>query len=96
MPTRIEIGIDSVDPERLAPFWAAALGYEVGDPTLPAFISTSFPAARPSRRFLATSTRAANWQEPFPSRSVRCEPKGDDLGTPPPRRRRKRGAAERI
>lgn len=28
---RIEIGIDCADPERLAPFWAAALGYEVGD-----------------------------------------------------------------
>ena len=27
----IEIGIDCRDPERLAPFWAAALGYEVGD-----------------------------------------------------------------
>lgn len=27
----IEIGIDCSDPERLAPFWAAALGYEVGD-----------------------------------------------------------------
>jgi predicted enzyme related to lactoylglutathione lyase len=28
---RIEIGIDSVAPERLAPFWADALGYTVGD-----------------------------------------------------------------
>ena len=28
---RIEIGIDCADPDRLAPFWAAALGYEVGD-----------------------------------------------------------------
>ena len=31
MATRIEIGIDCADPEALAPFWAAALGYEVGD-----------------------------------------------------------------
>jgi predicted enzyme related to lactoylglutathione lyase len=30
-PVRLEIGIDTRDPERLAPFWAAALGYEVGD-----------------------------------------------------------------
>lgn len=30
-PPRIEIGIDAKDPGRLAPFWAAALGYEVGD-----------------------------------------------------------------
>jgi predicted enzyme related to lactoylglutathione lyase len=28
---RIEIGIDSVAPELLAPFWADALGYTVGD-----------------------------------------------------------------
>lgn len=28
---RIEIGIDCRDPERLAPFWAAALGYRIGD-----------------------------------------------------------------
>jgi predicted enzyme related to lactoylglutathione lyase len=28
---RIEIGIDSVAPERLAPFWADALGYTIGD-----------------------------------------------------------------
>lgn len=28
---RIEIGIDSTSPESLAPFWAVALGYEVGD-----------------------------------------------------------------
>jgi len=27
----MEIGIDSVDPERLAIFWASALEYEVGD-----------------------------------------------------------------
>jgi predicted enzyme related to lactoylglutathione lyase len=27
----IEIGIDAVDPERLATFWSAALGYAVGD-----------------------------------------------------------------
>jgi predicted enzyme related to lactoylglutathione lyase len=31
MPPRIEIGIDCADPERLAPFWAAALGYTLGD-----------------------------------------------------------------
>lgn len=31
MTVRIEIGIDTVDPERLAPFWADALGYAVGD-----------------------------------------------------------------
>ncbi|MGD0985077.1 MAG: VOC family protein [Acidimicrobiales bacterium] len=31
MAVRIEIGIDSVMPETLAPFWAAALGYTVGD-----------------------------------------------------------------
>ncbi len=31
MHSRIEIGIDSCDPETLAPFWAAALGYEIGD-----------------------------------------------------------------
>lgn len=31
MPPRIEIGIDSCDPASLAPFWAAALGYTVGD-----------------------------------------------------------------
>jgi predicted enzyme related to lactoylglutathione lyase len=28
--SRIEIGIDSCDPEAVAPFWAAALGYEIG------------------------------------------------------------------
>jgi predicted enzyme related to lactoylglutathione lyase len=28
---RIEIGIDSVNPEALAPFWAGALGYAMGD-----------------------------------------------------------------
>ena len=28
---RIEIGIDSVDPQVLAPFWAAALGYGIGE-----------------------------------------------------------------
>jgi len=31
MSTRIEIGIDCADPERLAPFWASALGYAIGD-----------------------------------------------------------------
>jgi predicted enzyme related to lactoylglutathione lyase len=31
MAVRIEIGIDSVKPELLAPFWADALGYAVGD-----------------------------------------------------------------
>ncbi|MGA2529204.1 MAG: VOC family protein [Acidimicrobiales bacterium] len=31
MAVRIEIGIDSVAPEMLAPFWAAALGYAIGD-----------------------------------------------------------------
>jgi predicted enzyme related to lactoylglutathione lyase len=31
MTVRIEIGIDTVMPERLAPFWAHALGYAVGD-----------------------------------------------------------------
>ncbi len=31
MSVRVEVGIDCADPERLAPFWAAALGYEVGD-----------------------------------------------------------------
>lgn len=30
MSIRIEIGIDCSEPESLAPFWAAALGYEVG------------------------------------------------------------------
>jgi len=28
---RIEIGLDCKDPVRLAPFWAAALGYGLGD-----------------------------------------------------------------
>jgi predicted enzyme related to lactoylglutathione lyase len=28
---RLEIGIDCEDPEALAPFWAAALGYDTGD-----------------------------------------------------------------
>jgi predicted enzyme related to lactoylglutathione lyase len=28
---RLQIGIDSQDPEHLAPFWATALGYTVGD-----------------------------------------------------------------
>ena len=28
---RIEIGIDSIDPEKLAPFWADALGYSIGE-----------------------------------------------------------------
>lgn len=27
----MEIGIDCAEPERLAPFWAAALGYSIGD-----------------------------------------------------------------
>ena len=31
MAVRIEIGIDSMTPELLAPFWAEALGYTVGD-----------------------------------------------------------------
>lgn len=31
MIPRLEIGIDCIDPVRLAPFWAAALGYSVGD-----------------------------------------------------------------
>jgi predicted enzyme related to lactoylglutathione lyase len=31
LATRIEIGIDSVTPEQLAPFWAEALGYAIGD-----------------------------------------------------------------
>ena len=31
MAPRIEIGIDSIDPEALAHFWAAALDYTVGD-----------------------------------------------------------------
>jgi predicted enzyme related to lactoylglutathione lyase len=31
MAVRIEIGIDSEEPERLAPFWADALGYAIGD-----------------------------------------------------------------
>ena len=31
MAVRIEIGIDTLTPERLAPFWADALGYAVGD-----------------------------------------------------------------
>ena len=29
--SRIEIGIDCRDPETLAPFWASALGYQIGD-----------------------------------------------------------------
>jgi predicted enzyme related to lactoylglutathione lyase len=28
---RIEIGIDSINPEVLAPFWVDALGYELGE-----------------------------------------------------------------
>ena len=31
MAIRIEIGIDSVAPDALAPFWAYALGYSIGD-----------------------------------------------------------------
>ncbi len=31
MVVRIEIGIDCEMPERLAPFWAEALGYSIGD-----------------------------------------------------------------
>lgn len=31
MVVRIEIGIDCETPERLAPFWADALGYAIGD-----------------------------------------------------------------
>lgn len=31
MLRRVEIGIDCTDPETLAPFWADALGYAVGD-----------------------------------------------------------------
>lgn len=30
MSVRIEIGIDCNNPEALAPFWAAALGYRIG------------------------------------------------------------------
>lgn len=30
MAVRIEIGIDCNEPESLAPFWAAALGYDLG------------------------------------------------------------------
>jgi len=31
MAVRIEIGIDTLTPEQLAPFWADALGYTLGD-----------------------------------------------------------------
>ena len=31
MRPRLQIGIDSRDPERLAPFWAGALGYAIGE-----------------------------------------------------------------
>jgi len=31
MPPRLQIGIDCTDPEALAPFWASALGYGIGD-----------------------------------------------------------------
>jgi predicted enzyme related to lactoylglutathione lyase len=31
MNPRLQIGIDSRDPGRLAPFWAAALGYAIGE-----------------------------------------------------------------
>jgi len=31
MTVRVEIGIDTTMPERLAPFWAEALGYTIGD-----------------------------------------------------------------
>jgi len=31
MAVRIEIGIDCEEPERLAAFWAEALGYAIGD-----------------------------------------------------------------
>jgi len=31
MAIRIEIGIDCEAPQRLAPFWAEALGYTIGD-----------------------------------------------------------------
>ncbi|MCU1492886.1 MAG: cobalamin [Acidimicrobiaceae bacterium] len=31
MVTAIEIGIDCLEPAALAPFWSAALGYEIGD-----------------------------------------------------------------
>jgi predicted enzyme related to lactoylglutathione lyase len=31
MSVRLELGIDSCDPDRLAPFWAEALGYRIGD-----------------------------------------------------------------
>jgi len=31
VPQRFEVGIDCEEPERLAPFWAAALGYALGE-----------------------------------------------------------------
>ncbi|HXZ83398.1 MAG TPA: VOC family protein [Acidimicrobiales bacterium] len=31
MRPRLQIGVDSQEPQRLAPFWASALGYAVGD-----------------------------------------------------------------
>ncbi len=30
MPVRFQLVIDCADPDRLARFWAAALGYELG------------------------------------------------------------------
>lgn len=32
MPTSIQVTFDCADPERMAPFWASALGYELSDP----------------------------------------------------------------
>jgi predicted enzyme related to lactoylglutathione lyase len=32
MGFRVEIGIDCVEPAELAPFWAEALGYQLGQP----------------------------------------------------------------
>lgn len=29
--SRVEIGIDCVDPDQIAPFWAIATGYTIGD-----------------------------------------------------------------
>ena len=49
---RIEICIDCTDPVSLAPFWAAVLGYEVGQPDEPGtYLRLIAPAGQPEVLF---------------------------------------------
>ena len=70
LSTRIEIGIDSVKPELLAPFWAEALGYTIGDMDRGGDVPRPrAPGAGDAGRLPAARPRAEDGEEPAPSRS---------------------------